>query len=140
MRRVPEASCHPGRAVLDVVVGERDDPLAAEGQFGASLLVGLDLLPCRVCAVTGDLDDEPARELGVDASDDACTSPVRLLCVRAAHTRLPADAQEPPFEATLAAGVDQRIEQQSAAVDATPVICDHPSPEALLTHQAEAHG
>ena len=62
-------------------------------------------------AVTGQLDDQPAVELGVHASQRASTGPIDALHPRSRETRLTNDRQKPAFKRALATSVDHRVDE-----------------------------
>ena len=88
-------------------------------------------------AMTADLDDQAAGEVGIDPSDGTGSTAKGLLQHRPGNARLANDAQEPTFQSAFTARVHQRVEQRSAAVDTTAMVADDSSAKALLGDQSQ---
>jgi hypothetical protein len=89
-----------------------------------TLGVDLALSPRRVRAVTADLDYQAAWEVGIDPSEGAGTAAEGLLKNRAVDSGVAHNTQEPALEPAFTATVHQRVEQRSAAVEATAMLAD----------------
>jgi hypothetical protein len=83
------------------------------------------------------LDHQPAGELEVHSRDRAAVASVHLLGDRPRKPGLAHQPEEPPFQPTLAAGVDQCVEHCAATVHSSAVLPECSRAEPLLREQPE---
>lgn len=134
-----QSADHPGRAVANVFVRERQDAKTSQRQFRVSLGVDLTLSTRGVRTVTRDFDDQTTREVGVDPGNNPGSVSVGLLEHRSADSGLADQPQQPALEPALATSVDQCIKKKAAAVQSASMFGDHTRTQSLFGNQSESN-
>jgi hypothetical protein len=87
-----------------------------------------------------EFDHQVAGEERVDASESTTVGAKHLLQHRSWKTGISNESEKHSLEATLAAAVDERVEQRPPTIRRGAVLFDDPSAQSVLGHQPPANG